>query len=247
MLNESQRRVAKQWYGHLFYRNDLRGLAKLFGTDKEGEHFYTQHYQHHFHSIRKKRLNILEIGIGGYENPRGGGESLRMWKVYFPNSHIFGIDIHDKAFHDESRIKTFKGSQVDAQFLSDVVMKIGGVDLVIDDGSHVNEHVIETFKILFPLLHPSGIYAIEDLQTSYWDKVIDHEWGGSPDLSAPHTSMNFLKSLVDGLNYEEFIDDGYVPSYFDQNIVEIHFYHNLAFIVKGANDEGSNILGRRYS
>jgi demethylmacrocin O-methyltransferase len=72
------------------------------------------------------------------------------------------------------------------------------------------------------------------------------DWGGASDLNAPHTSVNFLKSLVDCLNYEEFTLEGYKPSYFDRHIVGMHFYHNLAFIQKGDNDEGSNWLGKRF-
>ncbi len=52
--------------------------------------------------------------------------------------------------------------------------------------------------------------------------------------------MGFFKSLVDGLNYEEFIKPGYVPSYYDKNIIAMTFYHNLVFIQKGKNNEGSN-------
>ena len=73
-----------------------------------------------------------------------------MWKRYFPKSEIFGLDIYDKSIHNERRIKTYKGSQVDSTFLQNVVKDIGNIDLIIDDGSHINEHVIETFKICFP-------------------------------------------------------------------------------------------------
>ena len=56
--------------------------------------------------------------------------------------------------------------------------------------------------------------------------------------------MNFLKSLTDSLNYEEFDKQGYVPSYYDKHIVSMSFYHNLVFIHKGNNNEGSNIIRR---
>jgi len=246
ILSDSQIRATKHIVYSLLYRNNLRNLAMAFRTDKEGPHFYARHYQHHFHQLRRSKINLLEIGIGGYKDPKAGGNSLRMWKAYFANGNIFGIDIHDKAYHDEKRIKTFKGSQIDEEFLRNVVAEIGGIDIVIDDGSHYNDHVIKTFKILFPLLSPIGIYVIEDLQTSYWDEVAGDKWGGSSDLKAAHTSMNFLKSLVDGLNYEEFTVDEYTPTYFDRNIISIHFYHNLSFIYKGDNNEGSNVLGERF-
>jgi hypothetical protein len=50
----------------------------------------------------------------------------------------------------------------------------------------------------------------------------------------------FLKKLTDSLNYEEFLKPGYQPSYYDEHIVAMHFYHNLVFIQKGQNKEGSN-------
>jgi hypothetical protein len=234
MLNRMRARMRA--FGH---SGNLARLATVFGSDKEGAHHYTQHYDRHFRRLRYERLNILEIGIGGYDDPVAGGGSLRMWKAYFPRARVFGIDIYDKAAHDERRIKTFQGSQVDEAFLHRVANEIGTIDIVIDDGSHHNEHVIETFRILFPLLSPNGIYVVEDLQTSYWD---DGNWGGSKDLAAPHTSMNFFKCLADGLNYEEYRVAGYVPSYYDRHVVGVQFYHNLVFVSKGANQEGSNTV-----
>lgn len=245
-LSYSQKRVVKRFLYGVLYGNNLSKLAVAFGTGKEGSHYYAKHYQHNFESLRRKKLNILEIGIGGYKDPRRGGGSLRMWKAYFPKSHIFGIDIYDKAYHNEYRIKTFKGNQADGKFLRKIAGEIGGIDIIIDDGSHYNDHVITTFKILFPLMSPNGIYVVEDLQTSYWENLEGESWGGSKDLAAPHTSMNFFKSLTDGLNYEEFMDDEYIPSYFDKHIVSMHFYHNLVFIYKGSNSEGSNRLGKRF-
>jgi hypothetical protein len=212
--------------------SNLASLALAYGTDKEGLHSYCRHYQHHFFKIRKKKLNILEIGIGGYEDPNEGGASLRMWKRYFPKSKIYGIDIYDKSFHDDGRIRTYKGSQIDEVFLKRIVDEIGKIDIVIDDGSHLNEHVISTFKILFPLISKNAIYAIEDLQTSYWTNHANVNWGGSKDLEAPHTSMNFLKTLVDCPNHKDFEIELYQPTYFDQNITSVHFYSKLAFIYK---------------
>jgi demethylmacrocin O-methyltransferase len=218
------------------YAHDLTALAKIQATDKLGSHLYTPHYEQHFRSLRKKKLRILEIGVGGYEDPILGGESLRVWKYYFPKSSIYSVDIFDKAKLQEHRIRIFRGSQNDPDFLRKVVEQMGGVDIVIDDGSHVNEHVITSFCTLFPLLAEDGIYVIEDTQSSYWPKL----GGDSYDLGNPNTIMNFLKRLTDGLNYEEIARKDYRKTYFDQNIISLHFYHNLVFIYKGRNEEGSN-------
>lgn len=217
---------------------DLNRLGTLYGTDKIGGHFYTTHYMTHLNKFKYKRINLLEIGVGGYENPHSGGESLRMWKKYFLFGKIFGLDIYDKSALQENRIKIFKGSQVDKDFLYTVTDEIGEIDIIIDDGSHINEHVIETFKLLFPKLKDGGIYVIEDTQTSYWE-----DYGGdSKDLNNPKTMMNYFKSLTDKLNNQEFIIPNYEQNFFDKKIVSMHFYHNLIFIYKGNNDEKSNVV-----
>jgi hypothetical protein len=221
-----------------FFAGSLTALANIHGSDKWGGHWYTPHYERHFKNLRKKKLKILEIGVGGYKDPKTGGASLRMWKYYFSRSQIYSIDVYDKSSIEEHRLKIFRGSQNDPGFLRNVVETMGGLDIVIDDGSHLNEHVITSFRTLFPLLAEDGIYVIEDTQTSYWPKF----GGDSYDLHNPNTIMSFLKALTDGLNYEEIARRDYQPSHFDQNIVSLHFYHNLVFIYKGKNEEGSNYV-----
>ena len=224
--------------GSRIFAGNLTALANIYGSDKWRSHWYIPHYEKHFKNLRTKELKILEIGVGGYEDPNAGGESLRMWKYYFPKSQIYSIDIHEKSSIEEHRIKIFRGSQNDPDFLRKVVEQIGGLDIVIDDGSHINEHVIASFRTLFPLLADGGIYTIEDTQTSYWPKF----GGDSYDLNSPNTIMSFLKALTDKLNYEEIARKDYQPFYLDRNIVSLHFYHNLVFIYKGKNEEGSNLV-----
>jgi len=228
------------WLAH-FYAHDLPALALLFDTDKWDSHWYAQHYQRHFDRIRKKKLKVLEIGGGGYGGPASGGESLTMWKRYLPRGRIFGIDLYDKSALQESRIVTFQGSQNDPEFLTNVVQLMGGVDIVIDDGSHVNSHVLTSFKTLFPLLAQDGIYAVEDVQTSYWPEL-----GGSDGERNSHSSsVGFFKTLVDGLNHEEFLDESYTPTYYDCHITAMSFYHNLIIMQKGVNNEGSNVVKKK--
>jgi len=231
-LSVSQKLKIKSFFAY-FLKNDLNKLASIFGSDKYGWHFYTEHYMTHFEKFKNKPVKILEIGVGGYENPKEGGNSLRMWKAFFAKGTVFAIDIYDKSIHNENRIKIFQGSQADREFLEKVTLETGELDIIIDDGSHLNEHIIETFKILFPKLKDGGIYVIEDIQTSYWDNM----GGDSKDLKNQKTAMNFLKSLTDCLNYSEFLIPNYEPSYYDKKIISIHFYHNLVFIYKGNNDE----------
>jgi demethylmacrocin O-methyltransferase len=222
-----------------FY-GDLNILAMVFATDKSGHH-YMQHYKKHFKKYRFKRIKLLEIGVGGYDNPLEGGSSLRMWKKYFSFGKIFSLDIFDKSALQEKRIKIYQGSQVDPEILSKIISENGAFDLIIDDGSHQNEHIIKSFQLLFPTLKDGGIYVIEDLQTSYWEEM----GGDSNDFNNPATAMNFCKQLTDCLNFVEFDINDYQPSYYDLHIIEIHFYHNMAFIYKGMNTETSSMMEAR--
>jgi len=168
-----------------------------------------------------------------------------MWKEYFPNAQIFGLDIVDKSFVDEPRIKTFQGDQTDPAVLNAIVKEAGTLHLVIDDGSHRPADIIASFNLLFPLLADDGIYVIEDTQTSYWP-----ESGGQEDPAADGTTMAFVKRLMDGLNWEEFVIEPYEPTYTDLHITALAIYHNLVFIQKGTNTEGTikkKALAERYA
>ena len=93
-----------------------------------------------------------------------------MWRKYFgEKAVIYGVDIDSrcKQFdkqYDEDRI----GSQADASFLTNVVTEMGGLDLVIDDGSHISNHINSSFLALFELISDNGIYLCEDLHCAYW-------------------------------------------------------------------------------
>lgn len=213
---------------YLYPGKDLYLLALKYGTDKRG-HGYIKTYEQLFKPIRNNKLNILEIGVGGFNNPNKGGSSLRMWKEYFKKSIIYSIDIHDKSKLEENRIKIFKGSQNDSSFLRNIETQIGPIDIIIDDGSHISEHILTSFNTLFPLLKQGGLYIIEDTHTSYLP-----QFGGEYKyLNNNRTSMGYFKDLTDGLNYE-YIPKR-TPSFFDQNITSISFYSKMIVIHRGKN------------
>jgi len=82
----------------------LNELARAHGTDKAGDHSYTGAYEFHLAGFRDRPVRLLEIGVGGYEDPDQGGESLRMWKEYFAHGQIFGLDIYDKSSMSSPKI-----------------------------------------------------------------------------------------------------------------------------------------------
>lgn len=225
-----RRRVARMLSGPA--QTNLTALAVLHGTDKWGRHRYTGIYADHFARFRDLPITLLEIGVGGHRSERIGGASLRMWKSYFARGQIIGVDIVDKTALEEPRIHIVQGDQSDSNFLDRLGSAHGPFDIVIDDGSHQNDHVISTFEALFPHVRIGGIYAIEDTQTAYWPRF----GGDDTDLNSTKTSMGYLKRLVDGLNWAERSSPDPTSSPFATAIAGLHFYHNLVFIDKGIND-----------
>ncbi len=71
---------------------------------------------------------------------------------------------------------------------------MGGVDIVLDDGSHVGSHQRTSFETLFPLLNEGGIYLIEDLHTSYWT-----HFEGS--YLSRRSAVAMCKTLIDDMHH----------------------------------------------
>ncbi|MEV0569495.1 hypothetical protein [Dactylosporangium sp. NPDC050588] len=214
---------------------DLAGLALRFGSDKWGARWYARQYDRFFRPYRDRPVRILEIGIGGFQEADRGGASLEMWKRYFPRALVFGIDIEDKRFLETQRLRTFRGNQADPEFLSKVLEETGELDIVIDDGSHFNSDQIKSFEFLFPRLAADGLYVIEDMETSYWPGF----GGSSTEFSSPSTGVGYLKDMVDGMNYEAMTSDAtYRRRPTDRTVVGIHFFHSMAIVEKGINEDG---------
>ncbi|MBK9180775.1 MAG: class I SAM-dependent methyltransferase [Acidimicrobiales bacterium] len=215
----------------------LTEIGRRHGTDKATEHGYTDHYDAWFAHLRDRPVRVLEIGIGGYDDPLAGGESLRMWAEYFPEGRIVGLDLFEKRLALPARVRVERGSQVDAGLLARIVADHGPFDIVIDDGSHVPRHVVATFRLLFPTLATPGFYVVEDTQTSYWP-----EFGGSRLRWWPHTSVNYFRRLVHGLNHMELDRPGYRPTPLDRSVTELRFLHDLVLVVKGDNTAASTMV-----
>ena len=213
-------------------------LARLSGTDKISGHNYIDTYQQFFSPYRNRKITLLEIGVGGYDVAEGG-HSLNLWEAYFQRGTIVAIDLHDKTQLSRDRVQVHQCSQVDRPGLEALARHYGGFDLVIDDGSHLNVHQIETFQLLFPLMKKEGVYVVEDTQTSYWPA-----FGGGSVGTAGHaaSAVSFFKGLVDGVNYAEFLPSARgTPTELQQSIRGIYFEHNMIVIVKGDNTARSNV------
>jgi hypothetical protein len=175
----------------------LDNLAKVYGTDKSSDkHNYCVKYEKYLPFNRYDKLNILEIGVLD-------GKSLLTWKDYYYRSNILGIDINpDCKKYEEERIFIEIGSQDDDKFLNKISNEYGPFDFILDDGSHLNEHVIYSFETLFQYVKSGGMYIVEDVATSYFP------WYGG-GLNDPKSMMEYFKKLTDDINFRgvENLDD----------------------------------------
>ncbi len=192
--------------------NTLNLLAHKYCTDKSAaEHNYCPIYERHLASRRFDRLKLLELGIKA-------GASLRMWRDYFVNATIMGIDVDGSCAFSEARIITLIGSQDDVEFITGVHEQFGPFDVIIDDASHIWDKTITTMETLLPLVVSGGYYVVEDTQCSYWVEA----YGGSSE-----TTIHRLHRLVDQLtNKQHFDDDGTPPTI----LQSMHFYPNICFL-----------------
>jgi hypothetical protein len=141
-----------------FDPDNLDDMGILANTDKSsvGGWDYLRHYEDQLAKFRQHDMNVLEIGVFR-------GASLRLWEKYFPQATVIGIDINpESAKHSGGRKIVEVGSQVDATFLRAVTTKYPPT-IIIDDGSHVADHVQFSFEAMFPALLPGGCYVIEDI------------------------------------------------------------------------------------
>lgn len=143
-------------------------LARFYGTDKGGNHLsagdtvhrYTPHYYELFKDRRDEIKCVVEIGVSK-------GCSLRMWHDWFLNAQIVGIDSNRNCLFKDTRIDCYQADQGNYGQLMQVVRSVRMTnpqwDLIIDDGSHLDEHQVFTARTLLPYLAPDGYYVIEDL------------------------------------------------------------------------------------
>ena len=176
-------------------------------------------YEKHFTPIRNKPIKILEIGILN-------GGSLEMWRYYFPEATIVGIDINPLCKeHEQEGINIRIGDQTDEKFLQSLIDEFGTFDLIIDDGSHHVSHVNKTFQFLFPKLADDGIYFIEDTHAAYWDSH-----GGS--IKEPESINNVAKGLIDSINADHTRGQK-EPDYFTRNVKCMSVYDSIIVFDKG--------------
>jgi len=214
----------------------LDAIAIEHGTDKasllgknasryaaRGPHDYARHYDLMFGPRRHEVVKLLEIGVGD-------GPSIRLWLEYFESGQIFGVDYEEntspwtRSESPHPRYTFVHGDQGDKNFWNQFLEQHGNRwDIIIDDGSHVNEHVIGTFEKLWDTVTPGGFYCIEDIGVIYATPYT-HVKAGTP------SQHELLSRLIDKLNR------GTESNPESTNIDAIHLAHQLAILVKAPSD-----------
>ena len=158
----------------------LNDLFNYFGTDKGTEvidpyqkklinrdqrfigHGYGEFYEKHLNIFKDKKINILEIGTWK-------GASVASFYHYFKKAIIFCIDKNYKFQFKSNRVKFFK---CDTEKLNEVhdfnnylnENKIENFDVIIDDGSHNYQDILNNFQRFFKKIKSGGFYIIEDFK-----------------------------------------------------------------------------------
>jgi hypothetical protein len=207
-------------------------------------------YHNHFARFRGQNVTMLEVGV------QSGG-SILMWRWYFGQGlQYYGVDVDPKTqqFDNADNIRIIVGSQSDPGFWDMVRAKVPLLDIFLDDGGHTMEQQVTTFRSMFSSVKPTGVYACEDLSTSYWP-----QFGGSPGAAKPNTMLGLSKRMVDWLHapflagdptrYQHAVEHLEEPAAlnFSHTALSVHHYQQIVVVEKGTVTEvGSVLLGDRF-
>jgi len=152
-------------------------------------HNYLRKYETFFSALRPLEFTLCEIGVGR-------GRSLRMWKEYFPNAMIHGIDIRPVCKEYEEERITVHILDGESSSAADYLISTGLRPLLlIEDGSHTFRGQKTALESIFPLLLPGGYYIVEDLSvkmTDYLKDKISVLTLYDDDLSGKYNNFNLL-------------------------------------------------------
>jgi cephalosporin hydroxylase len=147
--------------------------TKICNTDKGSDHTYTGMYEEILSQYKDKDCTLLEIGV------QSGGSAL-LWSKYLPNAKLSFSDIDqlnqtvinmigDKCiFHlgdaySDYGLNAIKNARPE------------GFDIVIDDGPHTLQSMIQCIRRYLPIVKINGYLIIEDIQNISWCDILKNE------------------------------------------------------------------------
>jgi hypothetical protein len=153
----------------------LRSLCDHTRTDKDTSHSYMDVYEMLFRQKKETATNILEIGIGPANTANGG--SIKLWHDYFLNASINAVDIIKREdvwyqLLNKERITLYTETNAYSSEFLEKTFKPNQFDIIIDDGPHTLQSMIDFVRIYLSYLKQDGIAVIEDVQSTDWLPVI---------------------------------------------------------------------------
>lgn len=136
--------------------------ARRLNSDKYDHYFDI--YDHLFGHLYDQDITYVEIGV------QNGGSLETTSKLFGKKSKIIGVDIDPSCKLLEQNglaQKIIIGSQTNQECLEEIRSAAPSIDILVDDGSHIQYDMIFTFINLFPAIKENGIYVIEDTHTNY--------------------------------------------------------------------------------
>ena len=135
---------------------ELSELSKNYGTDKHTLHCYIDEvYEKIFPKRRLSSAKVLEIGVYG-------GESIKLWKDYFANATVYGLDVSEcGAVKNLDRVVHIVD---DAYNINTINSLPNDFDIVIDDGPHSLESMIIFLSEYSKKIKTNGVLILEDIQ-----------------------------------------------------------------------------------
>lgn len=186
--------------GYTLTMNYEHGGSKIKSDGNRFLLMKAKNFLEHYLSLDSKQYRrVLELGI--YQ----GGSFVFLDQLLRPEK-ISAIELTptplpalDKYVSDNiGRARVYYGhSQDDVARLMEIVNSdfSGQLDLVVDDASHFYDQTKISFKTLFPLVRPGGMYIIEDWGWSFQDdfQSPDHPWSS---ISSP---ANLIIDLMEDM------------------------------------------------
>ncbi len=202
------------------YSFGLQALGERYSPSKR-LHNYLLRYDHVFGGTRHDVKRMVEIGVQT-------DTSVRMWRDYFPNAEIIGIDIDPECKRFESdRITIAIGDQTDPVFLSQFAREyFGKIDIIVDDGLHTPEAVKVSFEQLYPALSTHGIYSVEDLGIHQYIPAL---------VAAITAAINYWPANMNHKLWQILDDLGPDADWFARNTIGVEFYRYILFVKRGVN------------
>lgn len=182
---------------------------------------YFDVYETYFSKYRDQSPTFVEVGV------QYGG-SMEMWREYFNNANIYGID-HSPEINQLNipGVNLIQGDQSSIEFWKDFLADKGDIDCFLDDGGHTMMQQIITLTQVWPKIKPGGVYICEDTHTSYWE-----EFGGK--FQDPNSFIGFVKNIIDLINIEHIPNINPPKQIVDKfgDVGSIHFYNSMVVLIK---------------